>query len=659
MKKQDIEKLRGQLFELNKAYREGNPQVSDAEYDRMVEELRETNPNDKFFESGVVEKASDRMEPLPVPMFSLEKAKTLDELRKWLSNIQKEGCKFIVCTPKYDGISLVVNETDGRAWTRGDGVRGQLSTEHFRKMNNGSAISTETNSVEPPGLLLTWGEAIVKKTEFSTLKAMKDFPYKNARNMVAGLFNSPDGYESPYISHVDYVRYGCNLRYRKGTVLSMLNHKYKNVAPYFTYSVDAFLDYSDDELDEMMDDMHEAFARIYRIDGIVLEVEEGSVRTRMGRLPNNNPAYAIAFKKAEWCDVYQTKVVSITGEISKSGAWKPVINVEPVEMEGATVSRATAYNASYLFANHICPGAVIEIVRSGDVIPKHISTVSYDPDEFNDFKERLRCPSCGEPLEWNESKVELICTNGKCSQKVMAEMSHWFRTMGCEGFDEPTLIRLRDELHLEGIPAFLDASADDFRQVLGELRGSYVYLALHRTLQAGVPLSRYLSALNIFGGHIAEATCQKILDALPPHMAQDLLSPVGLKNRKTEFLHDAIESIKETKGVGDVIREAFSKGMDRYMDIGIYDGVIISYVQTPKADVTVPDNQMVVCMTGFRDKELEQKLRAKGHLVVNSVTKECNVLVVADISSTSSKMKTAQKRGIRIVERKEFEKEMD
>lgn len=654
MKQKDIENLRSNLIELNQAYRDGNPQISDVEYDRMVEELRKESPDDEFFRSGVVETATDRMEPLPLPMFSLEKVKTLGELRKWLVNVQKTGCEKIVCTPKYDGISLVVDENDWRAWTRGDGTRGQLSTEHFKRMNNDPSVLSAIQHHIPH----TWGEAIVKKENFSMFKDDKEFTYKNARNMVAGLFNSPDGYKSPYIQYVDYVRYGSDLEGDKSQVLDILRSVHSNTTPYLMYSVESLRKSSDEELGTIINAMHKEFGKNYKIDGVVFEVNEESVRDRMGRLPNNNPAYSIAFKREEWCDVYQTKVVSVTGEISKSGAWKPVINVEPVEMDGATVSRATAYNASYLFANHICTGAVIEIVRSGDVIPKHINTIKYDTDVFDNFKENLYCPSCGGPLEWNESKVELICTNNKCLQRVMAEMSYWFRTMGCEGFDEPTLIRLRDELHLEDIPDFLNASVDDFRQVLGQKRGGSVHLALHATLREGVPLARYLSALNIFDGHIAEATCQKILDALPLHMSQDLSFPGALRNRRTEFLLDVMHIIKDVKGVGDVIRETFFKGLNKYLNIGIYNSVVISYVQTPKVDIDVSDNQMVVCMTGFRDKELEQRLREQGHVVVNSVTKECNVLVVANLNSTSSKMKTAQKRGIRIVERSQFESEI-
>ena len=110
LSQEKINSLRAELVALNKAYREGNPQISDVDYDHMVETLRVNSPEDEFFKKGIVEEATDRMEPLPVPMYSLEKIKTIKDFRKWLQKMFAAGCKEIVATPKFDGISLVVDE---------------------------------------------------------------------------------------------------------------------------------------------------------------------------------------------------------------------------------------------------------------------------------------------------------------------------------------------------------------------------------------------------------------------------------------------------------------------------------------------------------------------------------------------------------------------
>lgn len=652
MKQEKINSLREQLIALNKAYREGNPQVSDIEYDHMVETLRGNSPEDEFFKKGIVEEATDRMEELPVPMYSLEKIKTVKEFRKWLQKMFASGCKEIVATPKFDGISLVVDEDDKRAWTRGDGVEGQLSTKHFGKMFNGEGEQPEKH------LIHTWGEAIMKKKTFAHLKdSQADFTYKNARNMVAGLFNSPDGWKNRFMVNVDFVRYGSDLTGDKSEVLAELNRTFHNVTPFVNFYIEEIMELDDEELNMLLDEeLHDRFDAEYKIDGVVIEVNEESVREELGRLPNGNPAYAIAFKKDEWCDIYQTKVISIEKGVGKTGVLNPVIIIEPVEINGATVSRATAYNAAYLIDQHICEGAFIEVTRGGDVIPKHLKTIEYNENAYTDMMDDLViCPSCGEPLKWNETHVDLVCSNESCKERVISGMVYFFRTMGCEQFEEPTIRRLYG-FGYKTIDEILESHVSEFQSLLGKSKGKTVFSQIEKVL-AGVPLARYLTAINVFDGKIAEATCQKILDGLNDETVERLRDPNSyvLTAESAVVLKHECELIP---GIGDVLALTFVKGLKTYLSRGKDKRIVITYVQSPKVEIPEGVNQMHVCMTGFRNKELEKALQAQGHVVLNGVTKECTVLVVADINSTSSKMKTAKQRGIRIVTREDFENEI-
>lgn len=652
MKQEKINSLRERLITLNKAYREGNPQVSDIEYDHMVETLLENSPEDEFFKKGIVEEATDRMEELPVPMYSLEKIKTVKEFRKWLQKMFAAGCKEIVATPKFDGISLVVDEDDKRAWTRGDGVEGQLSTKHFNKMSNGEGEQLESHFMH------TWGEAIMKKKTFAHLKdSQADFTYKNARNMVAGLFNSPDGWKNRFIFNVDFVRYGSDLTGNKSEVLAELNRTFRNVTPFVNFYIEEIMELDDEELNMLLDEeLHDRFDAEYKIDGVVIEVNEESVRKELGRLPNGNPAYAIAFKKDEWCDVYQTKVISIEKGVGKTGVLNPVIIIEPVEMNGATVSRATAYNAAYLIDQHICEGAFIEVTRGGDVIPKHLKTIEYDENAYIDMMDNLViCPSCGELLKWNETHVDLVCPNESCRERIISGMVYFFRTMGCEQFEEPTIRRLYD-FGYKTIDAILESHVSEFQSLLGKSKGKTVFNQIEKVL-SGVPLARYLTAINVFDGKIAEATCQKILDGLNGETVERLrdTNNYALAAESAVVLKHECELIP---GIGDVLALTFVKGLKTYLSRGKDERIVITYVQSPKVEVPEGVKQMHVCMTGFRDKELEKVLQAQGHVVLNGVTKDCTVLVVADINSTSSKMKTAKQRGLRIVTREDFENEI-
>lgn len=184
------------------------------------------------------------------------------------------------------------------------------------------------------------------------------------------------------------------------------------------------------------------------------------------------------------------------------------------------MSRATAYNAAYLVENNICEGAVIEVTRGGDVIPKHLKTLEYNETMFEKMCDDLViCPSCGKPLKWNETNVDLVCTNDKCKEMVISEMVYFFRTMGCEQFEEPTIRRLYN-FGYRSVETILESHVAEFQKLLGKAKGKTVYDQIQKVLTEGVPMARYMTALNIFDGKIAEATCQKIFDAANPEMVE-------------------------------------------------------------------------------------------------------------------------------------------
>lgn len=635
MKKVNVNELRKQLVELNRLYREGNPIVSDVEYDNLVEELRKASPNDSFFEKGIVEEATDRMELLPLPMYSLEKIKNVSDFRKWLSKMYECGAKEIVCTPKYDGISLLTYDMDGnQAWTRGDGVEGQRSDLHFSKMNNGKPNGYFSN-------VYTWGEAICKKKAFEHLKEKLNVPYKNARNMVAGVFNSPDGYKNSVLPFIDFVRYGINVPVNKDIQLKVLRNRYQNATIFKKYEISYLLRLCDEELNELIDlELHHEFNNEYKIDGVVFEVNEYSVREKLGRLPNGNPVYAIAFKRAEWCDTYQTKVTGIEFGIGKTGVLNPVIIVEPVEMDGVTVTRASAYNAAYLIDNHICVGALIEITRSGEVIPKHLKTIEYDENEFIDMMDDLViCPSCGESLKWNESHVDLVCQNRFCKEREISEMVYFFRSVGCEGFEEPTIRTLYDN----GWTSLYDYShtwKGNYQKYLGKVKGEKVFNEIQRIIADGVTLAKLMSAYNVFEGKLAEKTCQLIIDNLDEKTLGDL----ECKLYKQAAKNLTVEKLIKIQGVGEITAMAFIKGLLEFQDSV---GVKISYIKSPR--IVCTGEKYYVCMTGFRDKELEKAFLERGHEVLSGVTSKCNLLITENLDGTSSKMKKAKEMKIRIV----------
>lgn len=649
-----LAELRNELYRLNDLYRKGTPEVSDSEYDALVEQLRKQNPDDEFFTRGIVEKPTDRMEPLPLPMYSLEKVKTYKELKKWLKKMFEAGAREVCITPKFDGISLLVNEQTEQAWTRGDGTEGQRSDVHYHSLADNDHCDIE---FEKP--YYTWGEAIFRRADFDTVKE-NGAEYKNARNAVAGLFNSPEG-TNPALQYVSYVRYGSDLKMSKMEQLATMKQQGFEVAPNFGMYIDEILntvespeddeEYTDADMEKEFDAWFEDWNKTWNCDGLVFEVDEHNIREKLGRLPNGNPAYAIAYKKPEWVPGYLTTVKDIEANISKDGVWCPVIVVEPVEMDGATVERVTGYNAQYIMEHHIYPGAEIEITRSGQVIPKHIRTVKWDAHEFDRFfSERMQvCPSCGEYMSYDENGVNLVCPNEQCEQRVISQIVYFFKTLGVEGFSEPTIRTLYREGY-NTLDKILGATIPALQRIFGQVRGMNIFTAISKSIAEEQSLSRIMTALNCFRGVIAESVAEKIISEIGdprPYFA-------------SRTLEQAERELLRIEGVGEQSINAFCDGCKRYDDYR-RNNPEFPYTVTitvKKEPVQAAENQLVVCMTGFRDKELEQRLESQGHKVVNGVTRDCNVLVVADLSSGSSKSQKAREKGIRIVDRETFNKEV-
>ena len=316
----DVEILVEKILNANNLYRKGSPIMTDAEYDSLIDDLREMEPNHTLLKRSVIEsvKGKDRVSKLPLPMFSLEKVKTMDAVVSWLGQFPKNT--ELVLTPKYDGISLLT-ETSlcGKAWTRGDGNEGQESSERFkllwyrrRAMNNLNAI----------GAHYCWGEAIMRKDEFK--QYLESGEYKTARNMVAGQFNG-DEWRVDIMTKIDYVIYGCDLDLDKS--IQMTELKQLSDIKYEVITVHEILDNPD-----IFQQLYDEWGDVYNIDGIVMEISSVDLRKELGRLPNGNPRYAVAVKFPEWNDSKLTKVTGITWKISKDGLSKPVINIEPVEL---------------------------------------------------------------------------------------------------------------------------------------------------------------------------------------------------------------------------------------------------------------------------------------------------------------------------------------
>lgn len=195
----DFDAVIFEIKRLNKVYRDGNPEITDAEYDRLIETIKYVDPENEIFKSGVIESVDgNRKERLRYPMFSLDKESSIEDIHKWLLNKGIPLSIDLVVTAKYDGISILKDEKTNLAWSRGDGVEGETIHEHYRKLNDKS----------PRFDLFTIGEMLIPKPIFAGRIFYRDNgeAFKNARNMIAGLKNSDTISED--LKYAKHIRYG-------------------------------------------------------------------------------------------------------------------------------------------------------------------------------------------------------------------------------------------------------------------------------------------------------------------------------------------------------------------------------------------------------------------------------------------------------------------
>jgi len=629
------ENLELQIRTYDANYRAGTPICTDEAYDRLVEELAQKFPDSVLLKKSVIEQKQkeSRKQKLPLPMYSLNKVKSLDEIKQWLKSNNISDDELLVITPKYDGISLVVNESEDKAWTRGDGEVGQTSDDHFMKMNDKHC------GVD----LFSFGEAIMSKSNFQKHKEK----YANARNMVAGLFNRDEPVEE--LNDVDYIRYGSDQeKYDKNTQLLFLNRMNEVSVPFYQLRLKNITE-------EMLNSIYREWSQDYNIDGLVIDINSAQIRSQLGREENMNPKYARAYKNPEWSSSAEVRVTGITWQVSKQGKLKPVINIEPTEVSGVTIENVTGYNAAYIFDNNIAEDSIIKIIRSGDVIPKHIETVSFDGYECTLLQDEVStCPCCLQPTKWDETMTELICTNPECEDKQIAKLVHFFCTLEIEDFGEPSV----RSFYLSGfktIEAILNMKQIDIINIEGfGVKSSVKLLSQFAKLKnEGVPLAKLLHSFDVFEGMIGEKTVQKVFDEIEENI-EDILRDLS----DLMPLRFYTEELLKIDGIAEKTAMIFQKGISYYYNF--CDKIVkISYIKSPKEEITGDKLKgEKICFTGCRpSKEMEKKIQQEGGQVVSGVSKNTTMLVVKDLSEStlsSNKALNAKKLGIKIVEFKKL-----
>lgn len=641
----DLKKL---IKEANEAYREGNPIMSDAEYDHLEFELKRLSPDDEWFKKGVNDsKPKDREMELPYPMMSLNKVKNHDDLMLW---IRKYTNATFIITPKYDGLSVGLK--GDVAWTRGNGVIGQNCSQHVDRIY----IKPQMENDE-----VVRGEIIIDNADWGKFKKINEnakSPRNSATGLINGDFDVKRNEEYGLLRIMPYEIQGSILD-KEEQLKKLLNQNYVKVTNIQRMD------------EEYLLSLFIAWKRLYPIDGLVIDVNEDKYRHSVEA--NGNPSYAIAYKHPNFSEVGYGVIDRVERNVNRRGYVTPVLWLkEPISLSGADIQRVSAINMRYIFDWGLFPNETVTIIRSGEVIPKIIGvgdTLIPFRESFKTMKEYEEvykcevserqnkimtsedvmalqlCPVCGAPLEKlyvDGDWCEMVCNNVFCDGRKYANIIKFFELCGVDGFGEKSFEQLM-ECGLIG-ESFFNAFNIEYANLLelegwGELNSKKFLVEMNR-IKNDLPFAKFLHATGWFAD-LGEKTLQKIIDAGLCWLRMD-------GSWRVDGLY---EELLMVEGVQDITARKFVDGVNLYnenLELISVNKFNFKYIETPKNDG--PLDGMVICATGFRDQEMFKKIKELGGLVGDGVTKSTTCLIVKDLSSSSSKLKKAEKMGIEILD---------
>ena len=605
-----IEQLREKIRVANEAYRVGEPIMSDKEYDILIEELSEMSPDDELL-SVVGHEILDegRKTKLPIPMASMNKIKSLEEIKDWQRLKLIPNAVEIICTPKYDGLSLCVDEVIGEAITRGDGVYGQRSTEHYRFIKNHLDINNIFSH--------SYGEVIMPKQVFLD-KYSNDFA--NPRNLVAGLINSKTVSES--LRDCKYIKYGAITSLRnqfttKKELLDALNERQETKVPYHVCGI---LDLTE----EILISLFKKWSEDYEIDGIILEVNNLATQNSLGReTSSGNPVWARAFKHESFEQKAESEVIGITWNISKQGLLKPVLHINPVKLDGVTVSNVTGNNARFVKDMGIGVGAKVIVKRSGMVIPLIVDVL-----ETVEFVE----PTIeGVEIAWNEAGIELITLTETDDQKLKKNIA-FFEILEADNVGEGVITQFW-EAGFKTIDQILNLTTNDLESIdrFGKRKAKIVNDSIKKSVK-DVQLSKLQHATGIFPG----LGSKKL--ALLEHFVEK----------------PTIQEVMQIEGFAEISAKTY---VDNYNSFRTFVAQLpVTFAE--KVEVVAVGDDLVgkqFVFTGVRRKDLEEVIVSRGGVIGGSVSKNTTHLVMKAKGSGSSKETKAISLGVEILTVEELE----
>jgi DNA ligase (NAD+) len=600
-----IDILVQRLETYNKAYRAGTPLVSDEEYDNLVESLRRLDPKNPFLHQVEPEIFSNKQQIRhPVPMLSTDKAYTIGELKRFVDRVHKEALGLGIdtitfrVTPKLDGLA---GRDDGQILaSRGNGQSGFDITSALAK---GVVVEGERGM----GL----GEIIISQSYFQEHLADK---FEHPRNLVVGIVSS---------DNVNTL------------AMQALEDKAVRFVPYAT--LPDWQGTGEELIAHIETIKHDLRGKVdYPMDGLVVEVVDQPIREIMGAT-SHHYRWQIAVKDKG--DTAETRVEAILWQVGRTGKVTPVMQVQPVSLSGATIRRVTAHNAGFLKKQHIGIGSIIEVIRSGEVIPKLEAVIT--PSDKVTIPEN--CPVCTTPLV--QANDFLICPNTQCPAQIRQTIEHWFKILGnADWYGTKTVEKLVDN-GIDTLERVYALTEKDFMEMgFGPVQSTNLFQALTISRTKPVEDWRFLAAFGI--PDLGKGDSRKLLQHYPLETittitAEDILAINGFGEITSRSISTGIQAIRST--------------MEHMLDLGFNLEPTPLKKELATLDSPIKDKGIVFTgkmVQGTRE-EMQNMARQQGANVQTSVSGATDYLVCGE-KVGAKKIAQAEKLGTTVISEQEF-----
>ena len=656
--RKEVERLRELINYHNiKYYRDDSPEISDAEYDELFRRLVELEK--KYPELITPDSPTQRVGAPPLekfekvahitPMFSLDNAMNEDELIEFDKRIKRmlgttRAIEY-VAEPKIDGLAINLVYENGkfvRGATRGDGITGEDVTPNLRTIRELPLRFLDKN---PPELVEIRGEVYMKIDEFKKLneeRERKGEPlFANPRNAASGSVRQLD-------SNITASRKLHLFVYQLGEVRGK---EFKSQWDVLNQLRDwGFPVQERIKLCKDINEVVEFYRQLieerdnfeYEIDGLVVKVNSLELWRRLGETARA-PRWAIAAKFP--ARQKTTKIKDIIVQVGRTGALTPVAILEPVEVGGVIVKRATLHNQDEIDRKDIRIGDTVIIQRAGDVIPEVVKpVVERRPKNAKKFQMPERCPVCGSKVVRPEGEAIHRCININCPAQIKERIKHYAsrNAMNIEGLGDRIVELLFERGLVKSIADLYRLKKSDLMVLPGFASKSAQNLLDAIEASKKTTFARFLYALGI--RHVGEHTAQllaehfKNIDELAKASIEELMTIEGIGPEMASSIHDFFANPENQK----LIKELFELG--------------VSFEEEKKPSAETPLSGKTVVLTGALDSMTREQakvlIQKAGGKVGSSVSRKTDLVVVG--KDPGSKYDKAKKLGIRMIGEKEF-----